>query len=331
MKLKTVFCDECRNDVNFTVENVSMTDKIRDKEYTYTGKKAFCSNCGAPIYVPEISDYNLQALYDVYRQSNGLISLDQVREIPKKYKIGKRPLSLLLGWGEQTYTRYCDGDVPTRQYSDILIHIYNDPEYYSLLLETNKNNLKSLTAYAKSLRAVKALLSINTSPGTKIETVTQYILYKCGDITPLAIQKALYYIQGFYYAFYKKFLFEEDCMATLHGPIYKDLYSKYKEYIFNPTAETISFDSSKFSIEEKAIYDSIINNICCYSGNVLSRLTCNEAPWLITRGNEPVAESSDQIIEKNLIRDYFVTVKAKYNMMNPCDIKEYSLDMFQRL
>ena len=29
----------------------------------------------------------------------------------------------------------------------------------------------------------------------------------------IALQKALYYIQGFYYAFYKEFLFAENCQA----------------------------------------------------------------------------------------------------------------------
>jgi len=38
---------------------------------------------------------------------------------------------LLLGWGEQTFSRYCDGDLPTKQYSEILKKIYDDQHYYS--------------------------------------------------------------------------------------------------------------------------------------------------------------------------------------------------------
>ena len=91
-------------------------------------KEAFCAECGSHIYVAEISDTNLRALYDVYRQANGIIALAMIREIPMKYAIGKRPLSLLLGWGEQTFSRYYDGDMPTKQYSDILVRIYNEPE-----------------------------------------------------------------------------------------------------------------------------------------------------------------------------------------------------------
>jgi hypothetical protein len=82
-------------------------------------------------------------LYDVYRQNNGIISLEKILEIPRKYNIGKRPLSLLLGWGEMTFSKYCEGDMPTKQYSNILLKIYDDPAYYKELLEKNKDNLKS--------------------------------------------------------------------------------------------------------------------------------------------------------------------------------------------
>lgn len=43
-----------------------------------------------------------------------------------KYNTGKRPLSLLLGWGAVTITRYLDGDIPTKSYSDKLKLILND-------------------------------------------------------------------------------------------------------------------------------------------------------------------------------------------------------------
>lgn len=328
MSTKKIFCEECRNDVNFVETSVQMVGTIKEKTYHYVGKEAHCADCGSELFIPEFSDFNLRALYDVFRKENGLISLEQIRKIPEKYAIGKRPLSLLLGWGEQTFSRYADGDIPTKQYSDTLLHIYNDPVFYSELLEANKGNLKSTLAYEKSRRAVSTLLSAELSVSSKIDTVIQYLLCQCEDITPLALQKALYYIQGFYFAFYKTFLFSEDCQAWVHGPVYKDIYFRYRDYRFDPIEKTDGFDASVFSSGEKAIYDSVINNICCYSGKVLERFTHNESPWLTTRGDLPITAPSDRIIEKNFIGDYFRTVKAKYNMISPNDIKGYAQDMF---
>ena len=325
------FCEECRNDVEYTTVSVPMTGRIKGKEYHYTGTEARCADCGSLVFVPEISDDNLRSLYNVFREENGIVSLDVICAIPEKYDIGKRPLSLLLGWGELTFSRYCDGDIPTRQYSDILQRIYNEPQFYSELLEANKANLKSQRTYEKTRRAVDALLSVDAPSNSKINAVIQYLLYQCEDITPLALQKALYYIQGFHFAFYRTFLFSEDCQAWTHGPVYRDIYFRYRDYRFDPIEKTTTFDTSVFSASEKAICDSVINNICCYSGRILERFTHNEAPWLTTRGDLPDSAPSDRIIEKSVIGAYFDAVKAKYNMVNPRDIKDYSQDMFQQL
>ena len=325
------FCEECRNDVEFTTASVPMTGTIKGKEYHYTGTEARCADCGSLVFVPEISDDNLRSLYNVFREENGIVSLDVICAIPEKYDIGKRPLSLLLGWGELTFSRYCDGDIPTRQYSDILQRIYNEPQFYSELLEANKANLKSQRTYEKTRRAVDALLSVDAPSNSKINTVIQYLLYQCEDITPLALQKALYYIQGFHFAFYRTFLFPEDCQAWTHGPVYRDIYFRYRDYRFDPIEKTTTFDTSVFSASEKAICDSVINNICCYSGKILERFTHNEAPWLTTRGDLPDSAPSDRIIEKSVIGAYFDAVKAKYNMVNPRDIKDYAQDMFHQI
>ena len=254
-----------------------------------------------------------------------------ILEIPEKYAIGKRPLSLLLGWGEQTFSRYCDGDMPTKQYSEILQKIYDEPAYYAEILENNKDNFKTNVSYEKSKRAVNELLGKTQNTKTKINLAIEYLLSQCEDITPLALQKALYYIQGFYYAFYKTFLFSEECEAWVHGPVYRDIYFRYRDYRFDPIEKNEEFDDSVFSAAEKAILDSVIKNICCYSGKVLECFTHSETPWLLTRGELSPTKASERTIEKELIGSYFIAVKEKYDMINPNDIKGYAQKMFEQM
>lgn len=92
---------------------------------------------------------------------------------------GKRPLSLLLGWGEQTFSRYCDGVMPTKQYSEILQKLYEDPTYYAEILENNKYNLKTIASYEKSKRAVSELLGRTERTKTKIDLAIEYLLSQC--------------------------------------------------------------------------------------------------------------------------------------------------------
>lgn len=331
MAERKVFCEECREYVEYIVEQVQTSAAVKGEEYVYLGKTARCVDCGNEIYVPEINDFNLKALYDKYREKHGIVSLEVILEIPKKYSIGKRPLSLLLGWGEQTFSRYCEGDIPTKQYSEILQKIYNEPKYYEQILENNKSKLKADKAYEKSRKAVDGLLNGESGKESEIDSAIAYLLNRCEDITPLALQKALYYIQGFHYAFYGTFLFSEDCRAWVHGPVYRDVYLKYKDYKFDPISPGTHVHDDMLTSSKKAVFESVANHICCYSGKVLEKFTHSETPWLLARGELAANEPSDRVITKESIGAYFNSVKEKYKMINPNDIEEYANVMFRKV
>lgn len=331
MNTMVTFCTECREDVNYTVAEELLKNELKGVEYEYNGKKAICTKCGSEVYVPEILDFNMKSLYDVYRKKNGIISLEKILELPKRYSIGKRPLSLLLGWGEMTFSRYCEGDMPTKQYSEILQKIYDDPGFYLKLLNKNKNNLRSLNAYEKSKIKTEELLDIQNKQLTKIDIIVDYLLCKCEDITPLALQKILYYVQGFSYAFMGNYIFTEDCEAWVHGPVYREIYERYSSYEFDPIDFVGDCDESGLSFYEKSITDSIIKNFCCYSGKTLEKFTHSEEPWIKTRGDLPASASCDRIIIKEFIGSYFTEVKKRFEMMDPLDIKLYSNKMFNKV
>lgn len=331
MDKNTTFCECCRRDVSYSEKKESISGELKGEIYTYYGKKAICDECSEEIFVHEISDYNLQQLYTEFRKQHNIISMGKILEISQKYNIGKRPLSLLLGWGEQTFSRYCDGDMPTQQYSAILQKICDDPVYYLNILEDNKEKLKSPSAYDKSKIATQILLGNNQfSEVEKIDIVVDYLLCRCEDITPLALQKLLYYVQGFYFAFMHQFIFKEDCEAWVHGPVFRNVYEKYKEYKFDSIECSTIIDGSALTVYEKTIIDSVIKNLSCYSGKILEEMTHVESPWLLTRGDLHASAATDRKIDKQLIGDYFSAVKEKNNMLNPSDIGVYSKKMFEQ-
>lgn len=331
MMNRIVFCPECRQDVKFSVKEKVDSAELKGDVYEFTSKTAYCDECGAEVYVPEIEDENLKALYDAYRQKHGIISLEDIQAIPEKYNIGKRPLSLLLGWGEQTFSRYYDGDMPAKQYSEKLKQVLTEPEYYLSLLESGKENLKSDKAYEKSKAATEALLNIPAALQSKLDIVVEYLLSQCQDITHLSLQKALYYVQGFNKAFFGSFIFEEDCEAWVHGPVYRDIYRRYSGYCYSPIDSAEEPDVSSMPAEEKVLLDSVVKHICCYSGKTLESFTHVETPWISTRGNLPAEASTDRIISKQIIGEYFASVKDKYRMLTPANIKDYAQDMFSKL
>ncbi len=320
--------------VEYYIKEKKMTKNIKGKKIEYIGKVAICSECGSEIFVADIRDYNLKMLDNAFREKEGLISVSEMKLILDKYNIGKRPLSLLLGWGEGTLTRYLDGDIPTKQYSDILKTILNDSKYMKKVLEENKDAITDV-AYKRCNEALAEIEkddSITVRSEDKIDHVVKYLLASCSDITPLALQKLLYYAQGFFKAFTGEYLFYNNCEAWVHGPVYRNVYYKYKNYGYNPIEENeYDYTGIELSKIEEEILDSVIRNFGCYSGKTLEKMTHAEMPWSHTRADLKDDESSDRIIEKELIAKYFEDIKLKYNMLNISDIRDYSTDLFNKL
>ena len=156
MNNQNTFCENFRKGVSFSTKESLATQSFKGDEVEFTETIALCEECGNPVFVSEILDNNLKSLYNAYRIQNDIMPLERICEIPVKYAIGKRPLSLLLKWGELTFTRYCDGDMPSKQYAGILRHIYEEPEYYLSVLESNKDSIKSV-AYKKSKEVAQRL------------------------------------------------------------------------------------------------------------------------------------------------------------------------------
>ena len=325
------FCEKCRDTVAYYVKTVDKEKEIKGKKFKYIGKVAYCDECKEEIFVPEIRDYNLRMLDDVYREGENLIKVDDIGKILVKYDIGKRPLSLLLGWGEGTLTRYVDGDTPTKPYSEILKRILDDKDYYRELLDKNKANI-SPVAYRKSMTAIDSINIASVNENNKLESAVKYLLIQTSEITPLALQKLLYFAQGFQKAFTDSFMFEEDCEAWAHGPVYRNVYYKYRVYGYTPIEEKeLSFEDISLTETEKELLDYIILYFGCYSGKILENMTHSGEPWRLARRGLNDEEGSDRIIKKTDIESYFDNVKEKYKMLNFIDIKDYSKDLFSKL
>ncbi|MCK5154836.1 MAG: DUF4065 domain-containing protein [Spirochaetales bacterium] len=331
------FCEECRDYVDFTIEEVKRDKEIRGISIEYTAKIAFCDECTNELFVSELRDENLETINRNYRLTEGLIQVYEIGEVLEKYDIGKRPLSLILGWGEGTLSRYVDGDIPSRQYSDILKRLQTDFEFMLELLEKSKSKITE-RAYTNCLRAAqrnleneKEMMAVFQSE-EKIDSVVRYIIYKSVEITPLALQKLLYFSQSFYKAFTEKFLFDNDCGAWIHGPVYRNIYYKYKDHGYNPIDEDVDkFMNFDLTETEKTVIDTVLLNFGCYSGKILEYMTHAERPWRESRNGLEDSEVSDRIIEKELIEFYYKEVLGKYNMINISDIRDYSTDLFRKI
>ncbi|WP_407270363.1 type II toxin-antitoxin system antitoxin SocA domain-containing protein [Radiobacillus sp. PE A8.2] len=326
------FCEVCRDEVEFVKKDIEKTKVIKGREIKYMGVEAFCKECGSPIYEPHIHDLNLKQIDAVYREINNLSTISEVEMAVDMYRMGKRPFSLALGWGEGTITRYLNGDTPTKQYSQILKRVLKDPLFMNELLENNKEKVSDI-AYKNCKEAVRRLEEDSHAIGKdKIDSIVQYLLFRSEEITPLALQKLLYFSQGFNKIINGQFLFNDNCEAWVHGPVYREVYNRYKSFGFNPIEEEFrQYNFNDLHDFEKELLDNIVKNFGCYSGKVLEKMTHIETPWRDTRRELNDDEHSNRVISKEIIEIYFSEIKNKYKILNVSDIKDYSKDLFDKI
>jgi uncharacterized phage-associated protein len=107
-----------------------------------------------------------------------------------------------------------------------------------------------------------------------------------GDpITPLKLQKLVYYAQAWALALLERPLFEEDLEAWTHGPVVPSLFEQFKDNGLEALPypdEVPLFDS-----EVEILLEEILDVYGHLPVRQLEKLIQNEAPWKIARGARP--------------------------------------------
>lgn len=326
------FCIECRKETEYLLQKKDIVKTIRDKEYTFGITVAVCAECGEEMSIPGLIDKNVREIDEQYRAVEGLVSMEDIERLMKIYKIGKAPLSLALGFGEVTIPRYLEGQVPSKEYSDIVKAALASPAYMKKKLMENRDKLTD-AAYKKAMAEADSIESL-FSVSDKMLRVIAYVFEKLEEVTPLMLQKLLYFIQGVYSALYGKFIFAEDCRAWVHGPVYPEVYDLFRDFKYNP------IDDARFALlegnedvltdDEKKVINLVVNTFGMYGGKVLEKITHNEEPWMEARKGYGDSIPSSELLIKDRIMKYYIAVNQKYGIDTEAGLRTYIHDMLAK-
>lgn len=321
------YCYECDMDNDIELLEKEVTTIIDNIDITYSAKIATCKKCGNEVYIAEISDQNLKIANDKYREKVELIKVSEIEEIISIYEIGKKPLSALLGWGETTIIRYLNGFTPRKIYSDQLKEL-KEPHKMLLLFEKNKKNISEVTQKKLFNRINQLIDGVDGKKDNSAVNVAKYFLSVIDVeaeevITPLKLQKMMYYAQGWLLALNNEVFFDEEFQAWVHGPVIPELYYQYKEYGFNTIPKVEKFDSTVYNVAQLSVLDMVKFAYGRYDGKYLEELTHGESPWKEARGKCKANEICTRIISRDAMKRYFGELKVKYNIQNKHDLKKY--------
>ena len=323
------FCIECRKDNEYYLQRREIVKMIRDKEYTFEITVAVCTECGGEMSIPGLIDRNVQEIDKQYRDMEGLVTIEDIETLMKLYKIGKAPLSLALGFGEVTIPRYLEGQVPSKEYSDVIKAALASPAYMKERLRENRGKMTD-AAYQKALGAADSLESL-FSVSEKMLRVIACVFERLEEVTPLMLQKLLYFIQGIYSALYGTPVFIEDCRAWVHGPVYPEVYDLFRDFKYNPIDDVrfalLKGAADTLTQEEKKVIDLVVNTFGIYGGKVLEQITHNEEPWKNARRGYSEGIPSNEILSKESIMRYYKAINRRYGIDTEKGLNTYIYDM----
>ena len=331
-KVRKNFCIECRKDTEYILQKRDIVKTIKDKDYSLSITVAICSECGEEMSIPGLIDKNILEIDEQYRTAEGLVSIDDIERLMKIYKIGKAPLSLALGFGEVTIPRYMEGQIPSKEYSDVIKAALSSPMYMKRRLMDNRDKLSS-PAFRKAYAAAESIESL-FSVSDKMLRVIAYIFEKLEEVTPLMLQKLLYFVQGVHFALYGKPMFEEDCRAWVHGPVYPEVYELFRDFKYNPIEDArfsiLEGIGSSLTDDEKRVVDLVLNTFGMYGGKVLEKITHNETPWIEARKGYGENIPSNEVLSKERIMKYYILINQKYGIDTEAGLNSYIYDMLEK-
>ena len=116
-----------------------------------------------------------------------------------------------------------------------------------------------------------------------------------GYLTPMQLQKLLYYVQGWALAETGSPLFSDEIRAWTNGPVVEAVYQQYKSLGKRPIVDT-PLNPPSLAPEAEAIVRGVWDRYKVYSAFKLSDMTHDEMPWKKARGGMSGHDRSNVLI-----------------------------------
>ncbi len=129
-----------------------------------------------------------------------------------------------------------------------------------------------------------------------LPTVIHHILHNAPDVTPMKLQKLLYYSYAWSLVAEQK-LFDAKFEKWEFGPVVKSVYQRYKSWGNQPIKP--EGPAPDLTISQAELLNFIVKSYGHFSASELSNTTHIEAPWKKTAPSE--------VISDDLMVDYYKT------------------------
>jgi uncharacterized phage-associated protein len=302
----------------FTGGNATLRHEVselayRKETFKYVHLYYECDETKERFTTTELDEVNIGQIYNQYRAKYGIPFPDEIASLRKQYGLPAIKMSRILGFGDNQFRLYENGDMPSEANGKILMGIKNPLVFKTFLI--NSKNQFSEDEYHKMLRKVDAIPTEKDDSERK-----QYLFHGIRrDITngfaPQSISKLenviLFFINrfdGVFYTMMNKLLFYADFysyktrgigltglsyVAIQRGPVpvrWDRIYSFFDDirpeivHFGNGVEGTklkadVDFNKALFSEEESGILEKVYERFSEVNASQISETSHDEEAW----------------------------------------------------
>jgi uncharacterized phage-associated protein len=141
-------------------------------------------------------------------------------------------------------------------------------------------------------------------------------------LTPMHLQKLLYYAQGWTLGVRGSKLFSGDFEAWVYGPVCREIYSMFAAYGKSPIPDDEARADSAIPPGDRCMLEFVYDRYRKYSAPELSRMTHAEQPWIAARGPHHAEERSSSTLKDEDMRIWFATQYQRLMRRTPAELAE---------
>lgn len=299
---------------NVTLRHEQAELTFRKEKFQYVHLFYECDDSKEHFTTTELDEVNMRQVYNQYRAKYGIPFPDEIRNIRHRYGLSATKMSEILGFGENQYRLYENGDMPSEANGKILMAIM-DIHIFESFIRNAKNQLKK-DEYDKIIRKIRELQDdkendfeksyvfnesrrdifngyAHQSIG-KLKNILLFYIEKFNGVFFTMMNKLLFYTDFYHYKMYGRGMSGLAYRAIQHGPVpvrWERIYSFYNDI----HQEIVHFDSgvegtrivsdvspklSGFSNEEMQVMEKVYQRFKSENAAKISETSHEEVAWL---------------------------------------------------
>jgi len=134
------YCPVCNDERE--IERIAGKEavEVRGERFEVESEYFRCGTCGEEFEAGDSPLRPVEEAYRLYREKHGMVTPEEIREYRKRYGLSQRELSMILGWGGATLSRYENGALQDEAH-DRMLRLAMNPANLLDLVERSGANL----------------------------------------------------------------------------------------------------------------------------------------------------------------------------------------------